>query len=191
MIQAGSEYPGFGPFIRPTRRLGEEHTTWCGDRFDAGDAVFLEVGAAYRKYQAPMGRLVYVGRASQAAEEAAELARHGMAAICEAVRPGARAGDVYAAWREVARAAGLTAYERQHCGYLVGIGFPPSWTGGSMVTSLRPGSELELQPGMTFHLHSWFTNTGRGDYFISNTALLTDLGCETLTDRTPIGLQVR
>ena len=27
MILAGSEYPGFGPFIRPTSRLGEEHTT--------------------------------------------------------------------------------------------------------------------------------------------------------------------
>jgi Xaa-Pro dipeptidase len=31
MILAGSEYPGFGPFIRPTTRLGEEHTTWRGD----------------------------------------------------------------------------------------------------------------------------------------------------------------
>ena len=31
MIEAGSEYPGFGPFIRPTTRLGEEHTTWRGD----------------------------------------------------------------------------------------------------------------------------------------------------------------
>ncbi|MDH3537875.1 MAG: aminopeptidase P family N-terminal domain-containing protein, partial [Gammaproteobacteria bacterium] len=59
MILAGSEYPGFGPFIRPTTRLGEEHTTWRGDVFHNGDAVFLEIGGAYRKYQAPMGRLVY------------------------------------------------------------------------------------------------------------------------------------
>lgn len=191
MILAGSEYPGFGPFIRPTRRLGEEHTTWCGDHFHAGDAVFLEVGAAYRKYQAPMGRLVYVGSASAEAREAAELALRGMEAIRAAIRPGALAGDAYAAWQEVARAAGLHAYQRHHCGYLVGIGFPPSWTGGSMVTSLRPGSELELQPGMVFHLHSWFTNTGRGDYFVSNTALLTESGCEILTNRTPEVLQIR
>ncbi|MFZ0487132.1 MAG: hypothetical protein WAL83_09045, partial [Arenicellales bacterium] len=82
-------------------------------------------------------------------------------------------------------------YRRHHCGYLVGIGFPPSWTGGSMVTSLRPGSTLELKPGMVFHLHSWFTNTGLGDYFVSNTALLTEEGCEILTSRTPQELQVR
>jgi len=191
MILAGSEYPGFGPFIRPTRRLGEEHTTWRGDVFRYGDAVFLEVGAAYRKYQAPMGRLVFVGTASEAAAEAAELAMHGMRAIRDAARPGASGDDVYQAWQAVADDAGLGHYRRHHCGYLVGIGFPPSWTGGSMVTSLRPGSTLELKAGMAFHLHSWFTNTGRGDYFVSNTALVTDSGCEILTCGTPESLQVR
>lgn len=191
MILAGSEYPGFGPFIRPTRRLGEEHTTWRGDVFRRGDAAFLEVGAAYRKYQAPMGRLVFIGSAPELAAEAAELAIRGMTAIQEAVRPGATGNDVYEAWQGVADAAGLGHYRRHHCGYLVGIGFPPSWTGGSMVTSLRPGSALELKPGMAFHLHSWFTNTGRGDYFVSNTALLTEQGCEILTSRTPQELQIR
>ena len=191
MILAGSEYPGFGPFIRPTTRLGEEHTTWRGDVFRNGDAVFLEVGAAYRKYQAPMGRLVYVGRAPGGAERSAELAIQGMRAICDALRPGATAGDAYAAWHEVARSAGLANYHRHHCGYLVSIGFPPSWTGGSMVTSLSPGSGLELKVGMTFHAHSWFTNTDVVDYFISNTVLLSDAGAEVLTSATPETLIVR
>lgn len=194
MTLAGSEYPGFGPFIRPTRRLGEEHTTWCGDSFHKGDAVFLEIGAAYRKYQAPMGRLVYVGDASEAAEAAATLAIEGMRAIVRALRPGATAGSVYAAWRDVASEAGLVDYHRHHCGYMVGIGFPPSWTGGSMVTSLAPDSHRILSEGMVFHAHSWFTNTGRGDdfsYFISNTVLLTESGGEVLSSQTPETLQVR
>lgn len=191
MILAGSEYPGFGPFIRPTRRLGEEHTTWRGDVFRTGDAVFLEIAAAYRKYQAPMGRLVYVGKAPQGADTSAALAIRGMQAICAAIRPGARAGEVYAAWREVARSAGLDDYERHHCGYIVGIAFPPSWVGGSMVTSLAPGSQLELKVGMTFHAHSWFTNTGVADYFISNTVMLGENGAEVLTGATPQTLIVR
>ncbi len=191
MILAGSEYPGFGPFIRPTTRLGEEHTTWRGEVFTNGDAVFLELAAAYRKYQAPMGRLVYVGRAPEGAERSAELAIDGMKAICNAIRPGAKAGAVYAAWREVARSAGLDGYERHHCGYLVGIGFPPSWTGGSMVTSLAPDSELELKVGMTFHAHSWFTDTDCVDYFISNTVLLGEDGAEVLTSKSPETLIVR
>ena len=191
MILAGSEYPGFGPFIRPTTRLGEEHTTWRGDIFHNGDAVFLEVGGAYRKYQAPMGRLVYVGSAPPGAEQSAELAILGMQAICDALKPGATAGHVYQAWKDVADNAGLRDYHRHHCGYMVSIGFPPSWTGGSMVTSLQPGSPRELKTGMTFHAHSWFTNTDVVDYFISNTVLLTDRGAENLTHRTPETLIIR
>ena len=191
MILAGSEYPGFGPFIRPTTRLGEEHTTWRGDVFHDGDAVFLEVGGAFRKYQAPMGRLVYVGSAPQGAESSAELAIRGMQAICDALKPGATAGQVYQAWKDVANSAGLTDYHRHHCGYMVSIGFPPSWTGGSMVTSLQPGSTRVLKAGMTFHAHSWFTNTDVVDYFISNTVMLTETGAENLTPRTPQTLIIR
>ena len=191
MTLAGSEYPGFGPFVRPTSRLGEEHTTWRGDVFHDGDAVFLELAGAYRKYQAPMGRLVYVGHAPQGAEASAKLAIDGMEAICAAIRPGAPAGDAYLAWHEVVAAAGLADYHRHHCGYLVSIGFPPSWTGGSKVIGLAPGSELELKVGMTFHAHSWFTNTDVVDYFISNTVLLGENGAEVLTCATPQTLIVR
>jgi Xaa-Pro dipeptidase len=191
MIAAGSEYPGFGPFIRPGARLAEEHTTWRGDVFRSGDAVFLEIAAAVAKYQAPMGRLVYVGRAPDGADGMAELARDGMRAIVAALRPGARAGDVYAAWHAVAAGAGLPAYHRHHCGYLVGIGFPPSWTGGSMVSGLAPGSELRIEAGMAVHAHSWFAGTGRPDFFISNTVLVEDEGAEVLTRETPETLLLR
>lgn len=191
MIRAGSEYPGFGPFIRPTARLGEEHTTWCGDRFAAGDAVFLELAASVRRYHAPMGRLVYVGRAPGDIERSVDLAIRGMQAICATLVPGARAGEVYSAWHAVAAAAGLADYHRHHCGYLVSIGFPPSWTGGSSVTGLAPNATLELQAGMTFHVHSWFTGTPMPDYFLSNTVLLTEMGAEVLTAQTPETLIVR
>ena len=60
-----------------------------------------------------------------------------------------------------------------------------------MVTSLAPNSELELKVGMTFHAHSWFTDTDCVDYFISNTVLLTEGGAEVLTSGTPEDLQVR
>lgn len=191
MILAGSEYPGFGPFIRPAARIGEEHTTWRGDRFHAGEPVFLELAAACAKYQAPMGRLVYVGSAPRGIEISVEMAIAGMAAICQALRPGALAGEIYDAWHAVAAAYGLPDYHRHHCGYLVGIGFPPSWTGGSMVTGLAPHSTRVLEAGMVFHAHSWFTSTGAADYFISNTVLLGQDGAEVLTRATPETLILR
>ncbi len=121
----------------------------------------------------------------------AKLGMEGMQAICNALKPGVTAGEVYQAWQNVADSAGLQDYRRHHCGYLVGIGFPPSWTGGSMVTSLQPGSSRILKAGMTFHAHSWFTNTDCVDYFISNTVLLTENGAEILTLRSPQTLVIR
>src|SRR5215467_7468275 len=43
MIEAGGTFPGFGPFIRSTARLGEEHTSWSDARLSDGDALFLEL----------------------------------------------------------------------------------------------------------------------------------------------------
>ena len=101
--------------------------------------------------------------------------------MLEALRPGALAREVYAAWQRVVDRAGLAHYRRHHCGYLVGIGFPPSWTGGNRVTGLRHDSDLVIRTGMTFHILSWLMGTGAGDYFVSDTVLLGDAGPEVLT----------
>ena len=190
MIQAGGTFPGFGPFIRPASRIQEEHTSWGEGFLSDGDTVFLELSGCVRRYHAPMGRLVFVGKTPAAAREMATICRDAFAAVVEALRPGVPAGQVYAAWQGVVDAAGLAGYRRHHCGYLVGIGFPPSWTGGNKVTGLRPDGEWPVQTGMTFHVLSWLLGTARGDYFLSNTVLLGERGAEVLT-RTPTDILVR
>jgi len=181
MIEAGGTFPGFGPFIRPSARLGEEHTTWGEGRFAPGDAVFLELSGCVRRYHAPLGRLVFLEAPSPGAERMALVCREAFDAVLEALRPGALAREVYAAWQRVVDRAGLAHYRRHHCGYLVGIGFPPSWTGGNRVTGLRHDSDLPIQAGMSFHILSWLMGTGQGDCFVSDTVLLTDSGPEVLT----------
>jgi len=184
MIEAGGTFPGFGPFIRSTARLGEEHTSWTDGVCDAGDVVFLELSGCFRRYHAPMGRLVFVGEPPEGTADMAKVCREAFQAVIEAMRPGALAREVYAAWQGVVDKAGLAHYRRHHCGYLVGIGFPPTWTGGNRVTGLRHDSDLEILTGMTIHVLSWLMGAGRGDYFISNTVLLGDRGPEVLT-KTP------
>lgn len=181
MILAGGEYPGFAPFIRPSPRLPQEHTTWRDRQLRGGEALFLEMAGCVSRYHAPLGRFVYLGRPPSGAVEIEALALEAFAAVVETIRPGVSGAEVYASWQRCVDRAGLSHYRRHHCGYLVGLGFPPSWTGGNHVVGLRHDSELMLQPGMVFHLMSWLIGSGRGDYFISNTAALTDAGCEVLT----------
>lgn len=190
MTAAGGTYPGFGPFIRPGARLGEEHTSWGSGVLRKGDVVFLELSGCYRRYHAPLGRLIFIGSAPAGAREMESVCRRAFDAVLTALRPGRRARDVYAAWQDVVDAAGLAHYRRHHCGYIVGVGVPPSWTGGNSVTGLRHDSDLPIESGMSFHILSWLMGTGRGDYFLSNTVLLTDSGAEVLT-RTPDSLTIR
>ncbi|MGB3388639.1 MAG: Xaa-Pro peptidase family protein [Pseudaminobacter sp.] len=190
MIEAGGTFPGFGPFIRSTRRLGEEHTTWSSERVGAGDAVFLELTGCIARYHAPLGRLIHVGHVPDDTHDMAMLTADAFDAAVGALREGALFRDVYAAWQAVVDRAGLGHYRRHHCGYMVGIGFPPSWTGGNKVTGLRNDSDIVLKSGMSFHMLSWLMGTGRGDFFISNTVLLGPSGPEVLT-RTPAGVTIR
>lgn len=190
MVLAGGEYPGFHPFIRSSDRLGEEHSTWQDNVLANGDALFIEMAGCVRRYHAPIGRLIFIGKVPPGTQEIARLCLEAFENVVQAIRPGVKAGEVYRAWQDTVDQAGLSHYRRHHCGYLVGIGFPPSWTGGNTVVGLRHDSQRILQPGMTFHLLSWLMGTGRpGDYFISNTALLTEQGCEVLTT-TPQEVQV-
>lgn len=187
MTRAGGTPPGFGPFLRPWHRMAEEHTTWGEGQHK--DAVFLEIAGCVARYNAPMGRLVNIGSISDEDAATAEICGRAFDAALNALTVGALAQDVYNGWQSVVDAAGMPEYRRHHCGYLVGIGFPPSWTGGPRVTGLRHDSTREMQAGMTFHLMSWFTETGRGNYFISNTVLLGADGAEVLT-KTPHGPHV-
>jgi Xaa-Pro dipeptidase len=189
MILAGGGTPGFGPFIRPTPRLGQEHTTWQDRALVDGEGLLLEMAGCVNRYHAAAGRFVFIGRRPPGTLEMEQICIEAFDRVVDAIRPGALAADVYRAWQGRVDEAGFAHYRRHHCGYVVGLGFPPSWTGGSMVIGLRHDSDLVLQPGMVFHLLSWLMGTGRGDYFFSNTGLLTDEGCEILT-KTPRGSQV-
>jgi len=190
MIMAGGTFPGFGPFIRSTARLGEEHTTWSDTRLVDGDSLFLELSGCVARYHAPLGRLIHIGRAPDTTRDIAQVCEDAFEAVLGAITPGTFFRDVYAAWQNVVDRAGLAHYRRHHCGYVVGVGVPPSWTGGNKVTGLRHDSERTVKTGMSFHILSWLMGTGRGDFFVSNTVLLGENGPDVLT-RTPGGVTVR
>ncbi|ADE16519.1 peptidase M24 [Nitrosococcus halophilus Nc 4] len=193
MILRGGTYPAFVPLVRSTRTLSHEHGTW--DEWNANilqdeDLLFLEMAGCYWRYHAPIGRLVHIGKISPKAEKAYETCLEALYRAAEALKPGVTADSVYKAWQRRVDRAGLSHYRRHHCGYIVGIGFPPSWSGSGIPKGLREGSNMIIQKGMVFHLMSWLLRTGEGDAFFSDTVVVTDKGGEFLT-RTPRELDVR
>ncbi len=193
LIRGGSEPPGVPPLVRSTPTLQLEHVTWSDRPLEPGDALFLELSASVARYHAPLSRIAHVGPAPTGLHEVAGHALTALDAVRGALRPGARAGQVYDAWqRAVNTRLGHSRYKRHHCGYITGIGFPPSWTGPGTPVGLRPGQDLVLREGMVFHVFSWILGQGPADYGVSDTALVTGEGCELLTTtvREPIIIQV-
>jgi Xaa-Pro dipeptidase len=182
LIEGGSDYPGCAPFVRSGPTLPQEHVTWSDRRLAAGDTLFIEMSASVERYHAPTTRLVYIARPPADIDRSAGPVLAGLDAVRRALRPGALAGEVYAAWQSVIdNALGAGRYRRHHCGYLVGIGFPPSWSGVGIPVGLRAGSKMEIRAGMTFHLMSWILGQAVPDFGVSDTALVTADGCELLT----------
>lgn len=190
LFRRGGTYPGFIPLVRSTRTLEHEHGTWTDTRLRKGDILFLEMSGCSRRYHAPLGRLVFIGKHSSRAQRAHDTCAEAMRRAAAAIGPGVTADEVYRSWESAVREAGFGAYTRHHCGYAVGIGFPPSWSGSGTPRGLRKGSDLKLEEGMVFHLMSWLLRTGRGDSFLSDTILVTGGGCEFLT-AVPQGILVR
>jgi len=190
LFRRGGTYPGFIPLVRSTRTLEHEHGTWSDTRLHRGDLLFLEMSGCVRRYHAPLGRLVFIGKNTSRAHRAHAACRDAMRRAADTLGPGVSADGVYRAWESAVRDAGFGAYTRHHCGYAVGIGFPPSWSGSGTPRGLRKGSDLKLEEGMVFHLMSWLLRTGRGDAFLSDTVVVTANGCEFLT-RVPQDVLVR
>jgi Xaa-Pro dipeptidase len=182
MILGGGEYPGFVPLIRSSENLLEEHSTWRDRNLAAGEKLFVELSGAVARYHAPLTRMAYIGRAAPGAERARRVAMEAFDAVVAALRPGVTTGAVYDAWQAVVDAGlGHDRLRRHHCGYSVGIGFPPSWVGSSTVLGIRRGGKVNIGAGMVFHVLSWITDADVGDYFISDTVIVGADGAEVIT----------
>ena len=137
-----------------------------------------------------MSRLVNIGRISDEDAAMAEISKRAFASTLKALTPGAKAKEVYTGWKSTVDEAGMTQYRRHHCGYLVGIGFPPSWTGGPRVSGLSHDSDLEMKVGMKFHLMSWCIETIKVNFFNLNMVLLGKNGAEVL-NKIPYGPPIK
>jgi Xaa-Pro dipeptidase len=182
MCLAGGNPPGFAPFIRSTPTLGMEHGSWTDRRLEKNDTVFVELSGCCKHYHAPMGRLIFIGPAPKGTDSVAKVTIEAFEAVIEHLREGMTAREVYEKWQSVLDRAGLAHYTRHHCGYQVGLGFPPGWTGGGQVVGLRRHSDMVLKKGMTFHILSWLVGCGLGDYLVTNAAAVGDKRGENLID---------
>ena len=185
MIEAGSEHMATQPFVTSGERSGVGHTTYRRRVLRRGDAVLLELCAGIHRYGAPLMRSACLGPPPDAVRRLAEVCLAGLEAAIAAIRPGVTSGEVDQACAGLIARAGFAENFRKRTGYSVGVGFPPSWGEGHIV-SLQRNDPTVLEPGMVFHIPPALRDYGRVGVGISETVLVTPSGCEVITkfDRT-------
>ena len=137
--------------------------------------VFTELGGWANGYAGSICRSAVLGSHADA-ESLHSLAEEALQAAIDAIRPGAKTGDVDDACRGVIERSGRPEVFRHRTGYQNGI----MWSDRGNL-SLEPDSEDVLAPGMTFHMPIILFEAGRYGVGLSETVLVTDQGCEVLS----------
>lgn len=180
-LQHGSEYPGSPPYVVSGERSGLPHGTWEGRVLRSGDIVFLEHSGCIKRYSAAMMRNCFLGDPPDVVRRTADVILEGLQRAIDTIRPGVTSGEVDAACRDTIRRAGLNDYTHE-TGYSIGVAYPPGWN-ESHIMNLHPGDPTVLEPNMVFHLvPSLIIHEMNGHVGFSDTVVVTDTGCEVLTN---------
>jgi len=176
------EFAGDYPAIVPLMMAGEAtktpHLTWSEKKYQADEAVLLELSGAYRRYHAPIARTIFLGKNPPALmKETAEVVLDGLAKTLDFIKPGVTAEQVEEAWRKAIAHSKIVKESR--LGYSIGLNYPPDW--GEQTISLRPGDKTELKPNMALHLIPgiWYDDVG---FEVDATIRVTESGQEPLYD---------
>jgi methionyl aminopeptidase len=159
-----------------------------------GDILNIDVTVIKDGFHGDTSRMYYVGEPSVLARRLVETTRAAMLHGIEAVRPGARLGDIGYAIQTYAEAAGFSVV-REYCGHGIGRGFHED---PQVLHYGRPDTGLTLETGMCFTVEPML-NAGKAatrelpdgwtvvtrDHSLSaqweHTVLVTTKGAEILT----------
>ena len=130
MIGQGSEFFSIDPIVNAGHRTGYFHTTFKRHPIRAGDPVQLEFGGCWHRYTAPQMRTVLTAQPDDFQRRIIDTQMAALETLYGAVRAGRSSGDVVREVTAVIGSLDAQIFRSGHCGYSIGLGFPPTWTDG-------------------------------------------------------------
>jgi Xaa-Pro dipeptidase len=179
MIAAGGDYMAIPVIVASGVRSSVPHSTHERARLDPGDVLTVELGGCYHRYSAPCMRTVSIGPPIAEVERIAEAALAALDRVLAAMRPGVTGDEVARAGLDAVGRLGDGLFWPGYFAYGVGAGFPPAW--GDHTVRVQPGDPTPLASGMVMHVPVILNAVGRHGLMFSETAVITDDGCEVLT----------
>lgn len=178
------DYPAIVPMAPSGMDATAAHLTWDDSPLEKGVSTFFEIAGAYKRYQCPQSRTLFLGKPPQKYLDAERAVLDAVEVGLAQAKPGNRCEDIANAFNQTLNDHGFKKDNR--CGYAIGLSYPPDW--GERTMSFRAGDNSILKPGMTFHFMPalWLDD---GGLEITEPLLITDTGAECLCT-TPRALTV-
>jgi len=173
LIRAGSDMPGPG-VLSSGERAFHLHGSYTDRELEAGQTVQFEALACVRHYHARFMRTIKIGRASADDLRLAECLIRIQDDAIAAAAAGVHASVPDAIYRNGVLSAGLAERYTNKTFYGVGLLLPPS---GGEGPEASPVADWVFAANMTFH-----TYVLARDFGFSETILVTETGCERLTN---------
>ncbi len=193
-IPANVNYRGFPKTICTSINNVVCHGIPNDKRLKAGDIVNIDVTVIRDGFHGDTSRMYYVGAPTVLARRLVDACHEAMWKGIRAVKPGAHLGDVGHAIQTYSESNGFSVV-REYCGHGIGRIYHED---PQVLHYGRPGTGIELLPGMTFTVEPMI-NAGRRDVRLlpdgwtvvtkdrslsaqwEHTLLVTDSGFEVLT----------
>jgi methionyl aminopeptidase len=193
-IPANVNYRGFPKTICTSINHVVCHGIPNDKRLKAGDILNIDVTVIRDGFHGDTSRMYYVGAPSIMARRLVDACHEAMWKGIRAVKPGGHLGDIGHAIQVFAESNGFSVV-REYCGHGIGRVYHED---PQVLHYGRPGTGIELVPGMTFTVEPMI-NAGRRDVRLlddgwtvvtkdrslsaqwEHTILVTDVGFEVLT----------
>jgi Xaa-Pro aminopeptidase len=174
MRRLGAEKPAFETIVAGGVRSALPHAQPTAAPLRAGDLVVVDMGAFVEGYASDMTRMLFLGRPDAKVKRAYRAVLEAQLAAVDAVRAGVAAGSVDHAARAVLKTHGLDRAFVHATGHGLGLEIhEPPRLGAREKTRLRAGMTITIEPGV--YVEGW------GGIRIEDTVLVTENGCEILT----------
>lgn len=181
LVECGGEYAGLPPFITSGQRTLLCHATWGGRTFRFGDVLNFELAGVRHRYGAALFRCGTVGPAPEDARRLADACIAALDAVVAKLKPGVTSHEGHMTNRMSLTKHGYGDLHGHRTAYSIGINYPPDW-GEGHIFSLWEGDDRPIKANMVLHIVPGIFVPGRFLINISETVLVTEKGCERLTN---------
>jgi Xaa-Pro dipeptidase len=165
----------FAPIVSGGPNSANPHATPADRPLQAGDLLVFDWGASYQGYFSDITRTFAIGEIEPEYARIGQVVLEANSSARLIAGPSATASQVDRAARSVIESAGYGPYFTHRTGH--GLGME-----GHEEPYIRSGSDLRLEPGMTFTIEPGIYLPARNGVRIEDDIVITPAGAESLTD---------